>query len=145
MIFQLLTKPKLLFKILKIVKDNCLKLKYLKKALKSPKEFKRGYHCVYGTFIDAIFYLKPELLSREVYLQLIFRHEMMNTQCLNQGSCIKCGCTTTALQASKPSCEGNCYPEWISDSKFRRDLKMGNNLDMHKVHLYKTSWKSNVR
>lgn len=77
-----------------------------------------AYHCLYGTYIDYLYWKHKEILHPMDVLQLEFRHKVMNASCYLNGSCIKCGCTTTALQGAKKSCDGNCYPYWINRKEF---------------------------
>ena len=42
----------------------------------------------------------------------------MNKECYNTGSCIKCGCKTTALQMASKVCEGDCYPPMLARNKW---------------------------
>lgn len=135
-----------LIKIIKIVYNNCLKWQYFKKAISNPKEFIKGYWCIYGTFVDAVYYLKPEWLSIDTKLQLEFRHTLMDKECLDNGCCKVCGCTTTALQASKLSCEGNCYPIWIDKDLFRQMFIVNNTcLNMDTVKAFKYLWDSYIK
>lgn len=46
--------------------------------------------------------------------QIEYRIKVMNPECRNSGSCIKCGCMTTALQMCNKSCEGLCYPPMMN-------------------------------
>ncbi len=53
--------------------------------------------------------------------QIDYRIEVMDRDCYNQGSCIICGCSTTALQMADKACDKPCYPpmmkkkEWIKE------------------------------
>lgn len=38
----------------------------------------------------------------------------MKPECLNQGSCILCGCSTPALQMTNKACDLPCYPKIMS-------------------------------
>lgn len=80
------------------------------------------YHCIYGTYIDYIYWNYSYLLHPIDKLQLEFRHKVMRKECYDNGTCIKCGCTTTALQGAKKSCKGNCYPKWINRNKFVKEF-----------------------
>lgn len=104
---------------IKLAVVDCFKFKYLIYLFNDKAKIVDAWHCTYGTFIDYLYWNDKSLLSELTILQLEFRHKVMNQTCLDNGSCIKCGCTTTALQAATKSCEGKCYPEWINEFKFR--------------------------
>lgn len=55
----------------------------------------------------------------------------MDRKCYETGSCIKCGCQTTALQMANRACEGQCYPKMMGKQKWKtlkngRYIKEGN-------------------
>jgi len=60
------------------------------------------------------YYNSPFLIRKHILEQIDFRIKVMNQECFNSGSCIKCGCKTTALQMCDKSCEGNCYPPMMN-------------------------------
>ena len=68
-------------------------------------------------------YYHPLLIPSHIREQIEFRINSMNRECYNTGSCVKCGCATTALQMANKPCEGNCYPEMLNRKtwKFFRD------------------------
>ena len=49
-------------------------------------------------------------MRTHIFEQIQWRITVMNLDCYMQGSCIKCGCETTALQMANKACAGNCYP-----------------------------------
>ena len=67
--------------------------------------------------------LLKHLIPSHIREQIEFRINSMNQECYNTGSCVKCGCKTTALQMANKPCEGNCYPEMLNRKtwKFFRD------------------------
>jgi len=50
--------------------------------------------------------------------QIEFRIEIMDSECYNNGSCVKCGCKTTALQMASKSCDKPCYPPFMKEELF---------------------------
>jgi len=54
------------------------------------------------------------LIRRHILEQIYWRIEVMDYVCYKEGSCIMCGCTTTALQMSNKACEKPCYPTMLS-------------------------------
>lgn len=55
------------------------------------------------------------LIRKHIQEQIDWRIKIMNPTCYSQGTCIKCGCMTTALQMANKKCEGVCYPDMITD------------------------------
>ena len=51
------------------------------------------------------------LIRKHILEQIEARINSMNVECYAQGSCIKCGCETTALQMANKACAGDCYPK----------------------------------
>lgn len=43
----------------------------------------------------------------------------MNDECLDQGSCVICGCETTELQMCNKSCDKPCYPPMMTATKWK--------------------------
>ena len=73
-------------------------------------------------------YYRPRLkfLIRErIREQIDMRINSMNQQCYNSGSCIKCGCATTALQMADKPCEGECYPRMMDKIEWKVFKKVG--------------------
>lgn len=54
------------------------------------------------------------LMRTHIKKQIDYRIIVMNQECYKQGSCIKCGCMTTALQMCDKPCEGWCYPSMMN-------------------------------
>ena len=57
-----------------------------------------------------------KLVSKPNYIEDIVRHrtelvKLKSPECLKIGNCKHCGCDTTDLMYSDPSCEGDCYPK----------------------------------
>ena len=61
--------------------------------------------------------------------QIRIRINSMKRECFDSGSCIKCGCKTTALQFANKSCDGDCYPYMMSVRSFLNMLEGGIYLD----------------
>lgn len=62
------------------------------------------------------------LIRKHIREQIEIRINSMNRECYNSGSCVECGCATTALQMANKACEGNCYPNMINKNQWRRGL-----------------------
>lgn len=80
------------------------------------KKLKESYHFLQG-WIRYYMYYSPffsAFLRSHIKEQIEYRINSMNKACYFQGSCIKCGCTTTALQMCNKPCEGDCYPRMMN-------------------------------
>lgn len=58
------------------------------------------------------------LIRKHIREQIAYRIDVMNPQCYSEGSCVMCGCTTTALQMCNKSCDGLCYPIMMSERQW---------------------------
>lgn len=58
--------------------------------------------------------LQGVAIRKHIREQIDYRIGIMNPVCYDRGSCIKCGCMTTALQMCDKSCNGNCYPAMLN-------------------------------
>lgn len=70
-----------------------------------------------GMYRYRIYYnskLQGVVIRVHIREQITYRIKIMNRECYNSGSCIKCGCMTTALQMCDKVCDGNCYPEMMN-------------------------------
>lgn len=68
-----------------------------------------------GHFRHKLYYSKFKfLLNKHIVEQFEFRLKSMNKACYNQGSCVECGCMTTALQMADKACDGDCYPPFLN-------------------------------
>ena len=73
------------------------------------------YHYLIGNIRYSLYYSSfKKLIPSYIREQIDFRISVMNKECYNTGSCIKCGCRTTALQMASKVCEGDCYPPMLS-------------------------------
>jgi len=73
-----------------------------------------------GNFRYFLYYSKAKKLIRPHILEQIdWRIKVMNSKCYNEGSCVKCGCTTTQLQMANKSCDKPCYPPIMSKIKWK--------------------------
>ncbi len=54
------------------------------------------------------------LIRKHIREQIEFRINSMDRNCYTQGSCIMCGCKTTALQMANKMCDNPCYPEMVT-------------------------------
>lgn len=77
------------------------------------------YHYIIGNIRYSLYYSSfKNLIPSYIREQIDFRISVMNKECYNAGSCIKCGCKTTALQMASKVCEGDCYPPMLSKNKW---------------------------
>ncbi len=76
------------------------------------------YNMYYGGILSRNFSfianLRKKILRKHIIEQIAYRIKVINPECYSTGSCIKCGCMTTALQMTDKSCEGWCYPRMLS-------------------------------
>ena len=59
-----------------------------------------------------------KLIPYHIRRQIKCRIDSMNRTCLKNGSCVLCGCQTTALQMANKACDGPCYPAMLSEEKW---------------------------
>lgn len=52
-------------------------------------------------------------LPKHIKEQFESRLISMHLVCYTEGSCLKCGCATPALQMASKACEDNCYPSFM--------------------------------
>lgn len=79
-----------------------------------------------GHFRYKLYYSRLKfLIPKHILEQIETRINSMNTTCYKQGSCVKCGCETTALQMSKKACEGDCYPDLAPRKVWKLFKKVG--------------------
>lgn len=85
-------------------------------------KFKWSYVVDYivGNIRYHLYYNAPFLIRKHILEQITNRILVMNPECYLKGSCIKCGCSTTALQMCKRSCEGNCYGKLLNKRKWEK-------------------------
>lgn len=84
-----------------------------KVTLKNIKAYIQG-NLRYRLFYSRLQHWLPE----HILQQIEYRLETMNPSCYSSGSCVKCGCSTTALQMANKSCDGNCYPPMMTERQF---------------------------
>lgn len=61
-----------------------------------------------------LFLMRP-LIKEQIEARLL----SMRTTCFIEGSCVKCGCVTPALQMAHKSCDDMCYPELVSKETWK--------------------------
>lgn len=84
------------------------------------------YHYIIGNIRYSLYYSSlKNLIPSYIREQIDFRISVMNKECYNTGSCIKCGCKTTALQMASKPCEGDCYPPLLSKSRWDTFKRIG--------------------
>jgi hypothetical protein len=99
-----------------------------KQILKGERSIVDIFYYFQGKIRYKLFYSRFKgLLSTHIKEQILYRIGVMNPICRKQGSCIKCGCETTALQMCNKACDGNCYPpmmnavDWNCKSSYKID------------------------
>lgn len=76
-----------------------------------------------GTLRYRLYYSRFQwLIRRHVRAQIEWRIRVMEAECLGRGSCVRCGCRTTALQMASKSCDKPCYPPMMGRRRWRRFL-----------------------
>ena len=88
---------------------------------------KNIWYFMQGNMRYKLYYTRLKcMIPRYIREQIDARIKSMNRECYNQGSCIKCGCTTTQLQMANKTCNADCYPPMMSIEQWRRmkDNKM---------------------
>ena len=94
--------------------------KYLKQIINGDRPLKDVWHYIVGNYRNMLYggiveeTKKPFLIRKFIHEQIVFRKNNMNKECYDNGECIKCGCSTLALQMCNKSCEGKCYPKMLS-------------------------------
>ena len=95
---------------------------------------------IVGTLRYKLYYSKyKKFIRKHILEQIDFRIDYMEPECFNNGVCIKCGCTTTALQMANKSCNGECYPIMM-DKKTWYQFKEHNPIEQNK-----TTWILDVK
>jgi hypothetical protein len=71
------------------------------------------------------------LIRQHILEQIKWRIDIMDKECYKQGSCIMCGCSTTALQMANKACDKPCYPTMMSAGKWRNFKKGSIHYDIY--------------
>lgn len=78
------------------------------------------YYYLQGNSRYHVYYSSYSWLIRDFIMEQIkFRILVMDQECYNRGTCVKCGCKTTALQMADKMCEGSCYPPMLTEEDWR--------------------------
>lgn len=87
--------------------------------------FQKVRDYILGNFVYHIYYSKyfTFLIPNYIFEQINMRILSMNSICFNTGSCVHCGCSTTALQMVKQKCGGECYPDFMGRAEWDKFLK----------------------
>lgn len=79
-----------------------------------------------GTIRYKLYYSRLRaLIPRHVRAQIAWRIRFMEPECLRRGSCVRCGCRTTALQMASKSCDRPCYPPMMGRGDWTRFMAGG--------------------
>lgn len=73
------------------------------------------------------------LMRTHIFEQIQWRITVMNLDCYLQGSCLKCGCETTALQMANKACAGNCYPKMLNKKEWKHYKRISKIKDYDKL------------
>ncbi len=71
---------------------------------------------IIGNFRYKLYY-NPKLsflIRKHIREQIEMRIKVMNRECYDNGECVLCGCSCTALQMCERKCEGDCYPKMVN-------------------------------
>ena len=107
-------------------------------------KIKDPFYYVQGNLRYQLYYSKFKFLIRDHILdQIDWRIAMMNQTCYDQGSCVECGCVTTALQMSDKACDGMCYPPMMNEKDLRKFVEEGETVNGWKYRVErKRGWNS---
>lgn len=79
------------------------------------------WHFLRGTVCYHLYYRGYSwLIPRYIRDQFEWRVRVMRRECYESGSCVECGCRTTALQFSSKACSGGCYPPMMGSESWDR-------------------------
>lgn len=82
--------------------------------------FKDVWYYIQGSFRHRLFYSRFKFLIRGyIREQIALRIIAMRKECYDNGECIECGCSTTALQMCDKMCEGECYPTMMNKEQWK--------------------------
>lgn len=85
--------------------------KYLIQIWNRERPLKDIWHYLVGNYRYQLYYSKLKFLIRShIRQQIAYRIKVMRPECYQNGECVMCGCSTTALQMCNKPCEGDCYP-----------------------------------
>jgi len=94
----------------------------IKKIWKGERRKIDIWYYLQGMYRYKIYYsskLKRVALRKHIKEQIDYRIRIMNPQCYFKGSCVMCGCMTTALQMCDKPCEGDCYPSMMNKKQWK--------------------------
>ena len=101
--------------------------KEIRKLIKGENKLIDVWYYIQGTIRYKIYYIPKSddsfFMRVHIREQIDWRIIVMNGECYKQGSCIKCGCMTTALQMCDKPCEGWCYPSMMNKENWQRFKK----------------------
>ena len=89
----------------------------IKRLMRNPKLM---WNYFVGNYRYFLYTKKIPLIRKHIKEQYEWRLTLANPTCLDNGSCIKCGCKTPELLFSSNSCEGECYSDLVSRKLWRR-------------------------
>lgn len=92
----------------------------MKRKLNNIIAYLQGWYRYYLYYSKLLYGIDLSYLIRlHIYQQIVMRINSMNRECYYSGSCIICGCKTTALQMANRACEGDCYPKMLSKEQWK--------------------------
>lgn len=102
------------------------------------------YWLYYNSIVSILCEADIHLIRVHIRQQIDWRISMMNKECYNEGSCIKCGCSTTQLQMCNKACDGKCYPKMLS-RKHWNIFKTGKDVIIDKSSLFEDKLRLNIK
>lgn len=105
-------------------------------------EIKDMFYYIQGNIRYELYYSKFRwLIPKYIREQITYRINSMDIACYEYGSCMLCGCKTTALQMCNKACDKPCYPKMISKRAWFLLTNPGKINTLHIEHeLVKQSW-----
>ena len=100
------------------------------KLLSLKEKIKLVWYYFQGMSRSYLLHNYPKYVRKHIQEQYRFRLQTMRPKCLIEHQCEECGCKVPELQMASKSCDGNCYPPFMSKEKWTTFLFFGSK---HKV------------
>lgn len=102
---------------------------YIRHLIRSQVSARDVLYFVQGQFRYLLYYSSNKvlysLMRNHIREQIRYRIRIMNSTCYNSGSCIYCGCATTALQMASKTCDGGEYPPMVNSTTWKLFVEEG--------------------
>lgn len=92
-------------------------IRLLKRLKRNPKLM---WNYFIGNYRSFLYSSRIPLIRKHIREQYEWRLTLANKECLDNGSCIKCGCKTPNLLFSPEACEGACYSRLVSKKLWKK-------------------------